>query len=142
MSKKPAPTLPGQSDLSHLMWLYERNYQLARNLLGELDDDVFEAEIQSKNDDLALSLTRLDKQNHTEMWHLTYWFHDGDQDVADPDLELRLYHDTKQAECWRVGQHNHLDLLRHFKTDATDAMEQKWQRNMMLNKWLQYLLTR
>lgn len=142
MSKKNAPTLTGQSDLSHLMWLYERNYQLARNLLGELDNDVFEAEIQSKNDNLALSLTRLDKQNHTEMWHLTYWFHDGDQDVADPDLELRLYHDTKQAECWRVGQHNHLDLLRHFKTDATDAMEQKWQRNMMLNKWLQYLLVR
>lgn len=140
MNRRASKPLPGQSDFSHLMWLYERNYQLARNLLGGLAADAIEAEIQSKGDDLALHIRLLDKQNHTETWHLTYWFHDGVEDVADPDLELRIYHDTKQAECWRVGQHNHLDLLSQFKTDATDAMEQKWQRNMMLNKWLQYLL--
>ena len=128
------------SDFGHLMWLYERNYQLAKNLLGAIATETLEAEIQSKQDQLPLAISLIDRQAHTETWHLTYWFHDGKEDVADPDIELRLYHDTKQAECWRVGQHNHLDLLKAFNTDATDALERKWQRNMMLHKWLQYLL--
>lgn len=128
------------SEFGHLMWLYERNYQLARQLLGDLSADTVEAEIQQKDAQLPLSICLLDRQAHTETWHLTYWFHDGSNDVADPDIELRLYHDTKQAECWRVGQHNHLDLLKAFNTDATNALERKWQRNMMLHKWLLYLL--
>lgn len=121
------------------MWLYERNYQLARQLLSEVSDDAREAEIQNKGQALPLSITLLERQTHTETWHITYWFHDNDQEVADPDIEMRLYHDTKQAECWRVGQHNHLDLLRAFNTDSSDALERKWQRNMMLHKWLCYL---
>lgn len=129
-----------QSNFGHLMWLYERNYQLARNLLGDLSAETIEAQRQGKNDELALSITLLDRQAHTETWHLTYWFHNDTEDVADPDIEMRLYHDTKQAECWRVGQHNHLSLLKAFNTNATDALERKWQRNMMLHKWLQYLL--
>lgn len=131
--------LTANSEFGHLMWLYERNYQLARNLLGSIERETIEAEIQGKNDELPLSITLLDRQAHTETWHLTYWFHDGKDDVPDPDIELRLYHDTKQAECWRVGQHNHLDLLKAFNTNATDALERKWQRNMMLHKWLLYL---
>ena len=129
-----------QSHFGHLMWLYERNYQLSRQLLGGLSNKVQEAELQPQDDELALSITLLDRQAHTEMWHLTYWFHHGQQNIADPDIELRLYHDTKQAECWRVGEHSHLELLRAFNTDATDGLERKWQRNMMLHKWLQYLL--
>lgn len=129
-----------RSEFGHLMWLYERNYQLARNLLGSISSDATEAEIQRKNDDLALSINLLDRQRHTETWHLTNWFHDGNNEIADPDIELKLYHDTKQAECWRVGNHDHLELLRAFKTEATDALERKWQRNMMLHKWLMYLL--
>jgi len=59
-------------------------------------------------------------------------------DPAVPDMTLRLYHDARllEAQAWATS-HRH-DGLRRWRMQVERELDQRWARNVMLNKWLDY----
>jgi uncharacterized protein len=59
-----------------------------------------------------------------------------------PDLVLRVYHDARLAEAqeW-AGTHEHA-ALRALRIRLDRELDQRWARNIMLNKWLEYCVER
>ena len=59
-----------------------------------------------------------------------------------PDLTLRVYHDARLAEAqdWACT-HEHA-ALRALRGRAERELDQRWARNIMLNKWLEYCVER
>jgi hypothetical protein len=124
------------------MLLYESNYLKFARLAGQLDPAASRwiSRVTSDND---LHLERTLAEPYTTTFKMTYWLRDAHGVVVrDPDLTVRIYHDAAQAEAlsWRT-QHHH-EALRGFALRHAHELSQRWQRNMMLNKWLDYLLDR
>jgi uncharacterized protein YqiB (DUF1249 family) len=92
--------------------------------------------------DCALHLNVIERCRYTTTLSLTYLFEDEQGVVADPDLLIRVYHDARLAEvqsCARWHRHTMLETIRsQFARELGD----RWLRNMMLNKWLDYCVER
>ena len=78
----------------------------------------------------------------TTDFELTYAF-DAIEDRVEsrstaPDMQVRVYHDARVAEAlaW-APQHGHA-LLRGWRQYVQRGLDQRWARNVMLNKWLEY----
>jgi uncharacterized protein YqiB (DUF1249 family) len=124
-----------------LMTLYESNYirlrQLVRDVRACSGDQV-----SSVRGDCDLHLGILEHSRYTSILRLTYVFDDADGPLADPDLEVRVYHDARLAEasrCARWARHPGLEAIR---SDLSAALGERWLRNMLLNKWLDYCTER
>lgn len=124
-----------------LMSLYESNYirlsWLVPNLLS-----VSGALVSEVDGDCPLHLVPGERSRYTTTFSLTYLFDEAGGPVADPDLQIRVYHDARLAEvqsCARWHRHSMLEAIRsQFARDLGD----RWLRNVMLNKWLDYCLER
>jgi len=125
--------------LAWLMDLYERNYRQMQQLLGSFEL-CFDTATSDSATDLSLQLTVIDRAPYTQELRLTYEF---DAATADrhfaPDLSVRLYHDAKVAEALQMTGRP------PWLSEQPDALAQiyldeQWQRNVMLHKWLEYLL--
>ena len=122
-----------------LMTLYESNFIRLASLLPDFQDMPLEQVSRSAND-LPLFLTVREKGPYTTTLHMTYWFEEDEDTVADPDLTVRVYHDARMVEtmgCSTVHRHR---VLEQYTTAPGRALHQRWQRNMMLNKWLEYCI--
>ena len=102
-----------------LMTLYESNYIRLRRLAGDVRM-LSGRLLSSAPRECDLHLTVVEHSRYTSILRLTYLFQDASGPVADPDLELRVYHDARLAEASGCGR------------------GERWLRNMMLNKWLDY----
>ena len=123
------------------MWLYESNYIRLGSLLPDITDL---AEKQAGHwvsrvpSDCSLFLRIVDRARYTTTLHLTYYFDENGDRVADPDLYVRVYHDARMAEVMACSsKHIHRTLI-PFETVECSEMKLRWNRNMMLNKWLDY----
>jgi uncharacterized protein len=124
-----------------LMTLYESNYLRLRGLLGDLRA-LSGRSVSRVPSDCDLHLETVEHCPYTTVLRLTYFFEDPPGSVADPDLEVRVYHDARLAEashCGRWARHPGLAAIRG-RTSA--ALGERWLRNMLLNKWLDYCLDR
>ena len=126
-----------------LMSLYESNYVRFLRLTG--DPARLSGTLVSRvPEDCELQLSVLEHMPYTSSLELTYVLSlDGTAGAARatlriPNLRLRLYHDARllEVECrpvpaatGRAGQ-------------AERELRQRWKRNMMLNKWLEYCAER
>ena len=119
------------------MGLYESNYIRLGWLLGTLDTLTGEHR-SSVTGDLPLVVTVTDVQRYTTTLHLTYWFDEDGERIADPDLNVRIYHDAHLAEAMSCRNSRRHQALRSFDTDHGSELRRRWMRNMMLNKWLEY----
>lgn len=129
-----------------LMTLYESNYIRLRQLLGEPRDLPDEA-VSSPAGDCPLYLRVDERSRYTTTFTLTYRFDEPGGVVFDPDLQVRVYHDARLGEslqCSRWHRHPVLGRLHVTLRDnaAARAMDERWSRNMMLNKWLDYCTER
>lgn len=124
-----------------LMTLYESNYLKLSQLGGFKFDDTV-ASVSSVDGDCDLHLDVARCEPYTTTLKLTYWFDDGDAgSVADPDLTIRAYHDARLVEVLAVAAtHRHHKLQELAQSHAAIELDLRWQRNMTLNKWLDYLL--
>jgi uncharacterized protein YqiB (DUF1249 family) len=126
-----------------LMGLYESNYLRFAHLAGD-PANLRGTVVSRVSGDCDLLLTVVECMRYTTTLCLTYLF--GDDPSAPeraPDLRLRAYHDARllEAEQFRAPAH---------AVGATDVrpppvereLHQRWQRNMMLNKWLEYCAER
>jgi len=124
-----------------LMTLYESNYIRLRQLLGDVDN-LPERQVSTPPGDCALHLRVDERSRYTVTFTLTYRFVDSGAEIADPDLQVRIYRDARVAEALHCGRWQQHPLLRMAHWQAARAThlrnDQRWQRNMLLNKWLDY----
>lgn len=124
-----------------LMSLYESNYIRLSWLTGEVA--LLQGHHRSQVEgDCELLLTIDDRSTYTTTLNLTYLLADRPSSLAYPDMRLRVYHDARLAEAqdW-ASAHGH-SALRAFRSQAERELDQRWARNIMLNKWLEYCVER
>jgi uncharacterized protein YqiB (DUF1249 family) len=121
-----------------LMGLYESNYVRLGWLLGDLDKMGGYYRSRLANN-LTLHVSVLDVQRYTTTFKMTYWFEVDGERIADPDMDVRIYHDARLVEAMGCRDHGRRhEILRKFDRRHGSELEQRWMRNTMLNKWLEY----
>ena len=121
-----------------LMSLYESNYLRLATLAGDLRH-LPAAAISRVPDDCDLRLEVTERSPYTTSLDLTYLF---EPEATYPDMRVRIYHDAHlvEAQQWaHVHAQPHLQALR---SHAERELDQRWARNTMLNKWLEYCIDR
>jgi uncharacterized protein YqiB (DUF1249 family) len=123
-----------------LMLLYESNYLKLRQLTGERG--ALEAHWISRvrqDNDLYLEWIRIEA--YTSTLRLTYWLRSGiGADSPEPDVTIRVYHDAVQAEALAGRAAVRQTARGSLTSPGSPELTLRWQRNIMLNKWLDYLL--
>ena len=121
-----------------LMTLYESNYIRLRALVHDVRA-ISGRIVSHAPEDCDLHLELIEHCPYTSILRLTYLFEDETAAVAEPDLEVRVYHDARLAEASSCAQWVRHPSLRKIRSSLSVTMGEKWLRNMMLNKWLDYL---
>lgn len=124
-----------------LMTLYESNYIRLRGLVGDVRG-LAGTVVSSVPGDLDLHLEALEHSPYTTILRMTYLFDEPPATVADPDLEVRVYHDARLAEVSRCSRWVRHPGLAGLQARLPSALGERWLRNMLLNKWLDYCADR
>ncbi len=123
-----------------LMGLYESNYIRLGWLAGDLRElaGTFCSHIEG---DCDLLLAVIEQCAYTSILDLTYELPGTRGLVRCPDLRLRVYHDARLVEAEQWGERKAEPALK-AGVCAERELHQRWVRNMMLNKWLEYCVDR
>jgi uncharacterized protein len=123
------------------MTLYESNFVRLSWLISDLRA-VKSTRTSRVASDCDLYLTPLELSRYTSVFRLTYEFDLDAGLVRDPDLEVCVYHDARLAEVRSFrGFQRHAQLFK-LQSGLKRELDQRWTRNMMLNKWLEYCAER
>jgi len=131
-------TIVKPQSFAGLMAMYESNYLRLLRLIPELErlDGCFRSRVAG---DCELFVDVLERCRYTVTFSLTYFFEGENGRVADPDMTVRAYLDGQQAEAMSLsGNHRHATLRRLAKAHRAE-LNARWKRNVVLNKWLEYL---
>ena len=129
-----------------LMGLYESNYIRLSWLAGEVL--ALDGRHRSKvPGDCDLLLTLTDRSPYTTTVNLTYLFGEdaapGKTEILRlPDMQVRVYHDAHLAEAHEWAGSHAQPVLKALRTHAERELDQRWARNVILNKWLEYCVER
>ena len=124
-----------------LMTLYESNYIRLRGLAPDMA--ALEGSLVSEvAGDCPLHLEVIEHCRYTTTVRLTYLFEEGPNVLADPDLQVRVYHDAKLAEVLQCARWHRHDMLTLIHSQLARDLGDRWLRNIMLNKWLDYCVER
>jgi uncharacterized protein YqiB (DUF1249 family) len=124
-----------------LMSLYESNYIRLGWLIPRLHE-IETSCVSHVEGDCPLHLRIDERTKYTTLLTLTYLFEDGDERIADPDLLIRVYHDARLAEVQACARWHRHTMLEAIRSDLVRALGDRWLRNIMLNKWLDYCFER
>jgi uncharacterized protein YqiB (DUF1249 family) len=127
---------------SGLMLLYESNYLKLAGLTGDLSAETGQW-ISRARGDHDLFLQRIGAERYTTTLCMTYWLRDESGiRLKDPDMTIRIYHDAGLAEAVSCRTRHRHRLLREIHQSHAGELNRRWRINMMLNKWLDYVLDR
>src|ERR1700722_6974401 len=124
-----------------LMGLYESNYLRLLQLAG--DPTQLSGTLVSRVDgDCELQLGVLEHMPYTSLLTLTYVMRAAGAARAErvPDLRLRPYNDARLLEAESFSETRRARA--HGARQGERELHQRWTRNMMLNKWLEYCAER
>jgi hypothetical protein len=124
-----------------LMTLYESNFIRLRGLVGDVRPMAGRI-VSTAPSDCDLHLAIVEQSPYTSVLRLTYFFEDAAGQVADPDLEVRVYHDARLAEASRCARWVRHPGLESIRSSLSMSLGERWLRNMLLNKWLDYCVDR
>jgi uncharacterized protein len=124
-----------------LMSLYESNYLRLATLAGDLRQ-LPEVRVSRVADDCDLRLSITERSPYTTSFDLTYLFPQGEGISTYPDMRVRIYHDARLVEAQEWATHHDHQALRRLRGMAERELDQRWARNTMLNKWLEYCIDR
>jgi uncharacterized protein YqiB (DUF1249 family) len=124
-----------------LMTLYESNFVRLGWLVQELRG-VGTARVSRVASDCDLYLIPLELCRYTSVFRLTYEFDFEGARIRDPDLEVCVYHDARLAEVRSFRGFQRHPQLAKLQSGLKRELDQRWTRNMMLNKWLEYCAER
>ena len=121
-----------------LMALYESNYLRLRRLIPEVDrlDGCYRSRVAG---DCDLHIEILERCRYTVTLSLTYHFETDEGLLIDPDMTVRVYLDGRLAEVMSVGGGQRHARLRKLVNEHRRELDRRWRRNIVLNKWLDYL---
>ncbi|MBT8101742.1 MAG: DUF1249 domain-containing protein [Gammaproteobacteria bacterium] len=121
-----------------LMTLYESNYLRLLRLIPEIDrlDGCFRSRIAG---DCDLHIAILERCRYTVTLSLTYHLETDDGLLIDPDMTIRVYLDCQVVEAMAIDERQRHEALRRLVREHRSELDQRWQRNIVLNKWLEYL---
>jgi len=122
------------------MGLYESNFIRLSRLAGKLVS-LQGAHRSLVPGDCDLLLTVKDRSPYTSTLTLTYLLPDAGGMGAYPDMRVRIYHDAHLAEAleWAAAATSPAARTRR---NQERELDQRWGRNVMLNKWLEYCVER
>lgn len=124
-----------------LMGLYESNFIRLGWLAGDLAALGGECRSSVHADcDLVLSVT--ERSAYTSTVSLTYLLPAEHGALKYPDMRVRIYHDARLVEAQQWADVHTQPLLQALRSRAERELDQRWARNMMLNKWLEYCVER
>lgn len=112
-----------------LMCLYESNYLRLLQLIPEIErlDGCFRSRVAGECD---LYVEVLERCRYTVTLSLTYRFDVEHGEEVAPNMIVRIYLDGALAEAMGAGSGD-----RYQGQD----LKARWRRNIILNKWLEYL---
>ncbi len=121
-----------------LMALYESNYLRLLRLLPEIErlDGCFRSSVAG---DCDLHIEILERCRYTLTLSLTYHLETDEGLLANPDMTVRVYLDCQLAEVMQIGNLQRHATLKELATEHRRELDLRWQRNVILNKWLEYL---
>ena len=128
-------------DFVSLMTIYESNYLRLCQLVPHLTS-LERSCISKVNGESPLLLKVQELSPYTSTFNLSYVFDDGFGAILDPDLQVRVYHDAGMAEVLACARWHRHEVLNAIKSELFVNLGDRWLKNMMLNKWLDYCLTR
>ncbi len=124
-----------------LMTLYESNYIRLRELVRD-PHAIAGEQVSRVATDCDLHLAVIERSRYTSVLRLTYLFEDAGAVIAEPDLELRVYHDARLVEASRCARWQRHAGLASLQSSLSRSLGERWRRNMLLNKWLDYCADR
>ncbi len=122
-----------------LMALYDSNYLRLNQLIPELDrlDGYYRSRVAG---DCDLHVEIIQRSRYTITMSLSYFFNEGGIRIADPDMKVKVYLDGQMAESTGFsGEHRHAAFRRLTRMHRAE-LDKRWRRNIILNKWLEYLM--
>jgi len=121
-----------------LMALYESNYLRLLRLIPEINqiDGCFRSRVAG---DCDLHIEVLERCRYTVTLSLSYHLETDDGLLIDPDMTIRVYLDGQQTEAMAIGDRQRHVALRRLVREHRRELDDRWQRNIILNKWLEYL---
>jgi hypothetical protein len=122
-----------------LMALYESNYLRLLRVIPEMDrlDGCFRSRVAG---DCDLYVEIIERCRYTVTLYLTYHLSTDDGLLNDPDMTVRVYLDGQQAEVLAIGEQQRHVALRRLVEAHRCELDRRWRSNMILNKWLEYLV--
>jgi uncharacterized protein YqiB (DUF1249 family) len=123
------------------MSLYESNYIRLAWLVPDLTA-LAAAQTSIVAGDCPLHLAVDERSRYTTTLRLTYVFEDESGAIADPDLQIRVYHDARLAEVQSCARWHKHAMLESLRSQLARDLGDRWLRNVMLNKWLDYCVER
>lgn len=128
---------PRPQSYAALMEMYESNYMRIRLLCGDVRT-LSDIHCSKVTNGVPIMLRVLDRAAHTTTIMLTYQFDNKAKDNR-PDLRVRIYHDSRQAEvisrkCRLSGENINL-----WESKIDSALLCRWRLNRFLYKWIAYL---
>lgn len=92
--------------------------------------------------DCDLLLTVTERSPYTSTLALSYLLPGAAGPCPYPDMRLRIYHDAHLVEAQQWAAVHGQPVLQRLRTRAERELDQRWARNVMLNKWLEYCVER
>lgn len=124
-----------------LMTLYESNYIRLGWILPDARD-IVGRHLSLATDDVGLHLEVIERCRYTTTLNLSYVLASDAGPLVAPDLQVRVYHDARLAEaCDSARSHRHEGLDR-LRAVLRRELDERWARNLLLNKWLEYCAER
>lgn len=122
-----------------LMALYESNYLRVLRVIPEIDrlDGCFRSRVAG---DCDLYVEIVERCRYTVTLSLTYHLPTDEGLLIDPDMMIRVYLDGQQAEVLAIGERQRHTALCRLVLAHRGELDRRWRSNMILNKWLEYLV--
>jgi uncharacterized protein YqiB (DUF1249 family) len=122
-----------------LMSLYESNFLKLQRLIPDLNrlDGYYQSRVAG---DCDLHLEIIDRSRYTLTLSLSYFFYEGADRVSDPNMIVRVYLDGSLAEAMSYSGQNRHTKFRKLRHTLRFELDRRWRRNMILSKWLDYLM--
>jgi len=122
-----------------LMTLYESNYIKLNHLFPKIRQYDADRLIKSPfGNDIQLGVNK--KTKYTMIISMTYSFEESEIIEYEPNLTIKIYFDSRSAEVIGIGKLSKKNILRDITYQNKDIINQLWRRNIILNKWLDYII--
>ena len=122
-----------------LMTLYESNYIKLNYLFPKIRQYDADRSIKSSfGKDIHLGINK--KTKYTMIISMTYSFEESEVIEYEPNLTIKIYFDSRSAEVIGIGKLSKKSKLRDITYQNKKIINQLWRRNIILNKWLDYII--